>query len=369
MDFGLGLMGYDGCWEDAAFAEAHGFSSAGFVDSPLLGGDPFVCLGLAAKATDTMRLGTFLAVPSNRIAPTTASAIATVNRLAPGRAFLGIGTGYTARNTFGLPPVSASRFRDYALECRQLLANEEVVHKSGKAERPIRFAHTEDRYVELEPQIPVYMAADGPKALSATGEVADGWITTLQYSGMMHNSPEVFASSRQVITEAAAGAGRDFGDGYTILSAAMCVLEEGESAVSPRALERIGPCAMMAFHSYSDKPEIADFLPPPIQDRLGVYRDKVMARFDVSPDRVYQEAHRGHLSHLLEGEDEVLTEEIVRMTTLTGTAPEIAEKLRALEAAGLKNVSLWIPPHLIREVVLEVERDVMPLLRKEAQSV
>ena len=36
MDFGVGLMGYHGCWDDAAFAEDHGFSSAGFVDSPLL---------------------------------------------------------------------------------------------------------------------------------------------------------------------------------------------------------------------------------------------------------------------------------------------------------------------------------------------
>jgi alkanesulfonate monooxygenase SsuD/methylene tetrahydromethanopterin reductase-like flavin-dependent oxidoreductase (luciferase family) len=370
MDFGLGLMGYQGCWDDAAYAEQHGFATAGFVDSPLLGGDPFVCLGLAAQATRTMRLGTFLAIPSNRIAPTTASAIATVNRLAPGRAFLGIGTGYTGRNTFGLPPVSVSRFRDFALECRQLLEGEEVVHVAGKAERPIRFAHSPaESYVGMEPRVPVYMAADGPKALAATGEVADGWITTMQYSSMMANSPEVFAGSRETVAASAAGAGRDFGEGYTILSAAICVLEEGESAVSPRALERIGPCAMMAFHSYSDKPEIAEFLPPPIQERLGVYRDKVMARFDGPEDRVYQQAHCGHLSHLLPGEDEVLTEEIVRMTTLTGTASEIAEKLRELEEAGLRNVSFWIPPHLTRTVVDEVERDVMPLLREEANRV
>ncbi len=57
MQFGLGLMGYHGCWDDAAFAEAHGFASAGFVDSPLLGGETFACMALAASATTTLRLG------------------------------------------------------------------------------------------------------------------------------------------------------------------------------------------------------------------------------------------------------------------------------------------------------------------------
>ena len=41
-------MGYHGCWDDVAFAEEHGFATAGFVDSPLLAGDPFVCMTLAA---------------------------------------------------------------------------------------------------------------------------------------------------------------------------------------------------------------------------------------------------------------------------------------------------------------------------------
>jgi hypothetical protein len=53
------------------------------------------------------------------------------------------------------------------------------------------------------------------------------------------------------------------------------------------------------------------------------------------------------------------------MTTLTGTAEEIADVVRSLEAAGLRNVSLCIPPPLTREVVLDVEQKVMPLLEKQ----
>jgi hypothetical protein len=50
------------------------------------------------------------------------------------------------------------------------------------------------------------------------------------------------------------------------------------------------------------------------------------------------------------------------MTTLTGTAEEIAAVLRDLEAAGLNNVAFPVPPHLTREVVTDIEQKIMPLL-------
>jgi alkanesulfonate monooxygenase SsuD/methylene tetrahydromethanopterin reductase-like flavin-dependent oxidoreductase (luciferase family) len=366
MDFGVGLMGYHGCWDDAAFAEAHGFSSAGFVDSPLIGGDPFVCLALAAQATESMRLGTFLAIPSLRQAAATASAIATVNKLAPGRTFLAMGTGFTGRAVFGLPRISANRLRTYAGQCRGLLDGDEVIHREGSHERPIRFRHTEGRYVDTENRIPVLVAADGPKALAVAGEVGDGWVITLQYSNVMQNAADVFAGSWAQVQAAAAAAGRSMDGAYTMYSACVCVLEPGESAVSPRALEQVGMAAMMPFHAYADDPSIGPYLPPPLQERLEIYEREVQGRFGVGPERYHQETHRGHLSHMLEGEAAVLTDEIVRMTTLTGTAEEIAATLSGLEAAGLDNVSFWAPPHLTREIVLDIERKVMPLMATAA---
>ena len=362
MQFGLGLLGYHGCWDDAAFAERHGFSSAGFVDSPLLGGETFACMALAAQATEHIRLGTFLAVPSNRNAPTTAQGIATINRLAPGRTFLALGTGYTSRNTFGLPPVSPATLRDYARDCRGLLDGNEVLFRDGDRERPIRFRQREGDYVDIEHRIPVYVAADAPQALRVVGEVADGWVTTLQFSNVMENAADVLRSSLAAVEESAASVGRSFDGAEVMWSNTVCVLEKGERPSDARVLERVGAYAMMPFHSYGDRPEIADLLPPPIRDRLDVYRREVLDRFPVPADRHYQETHVGHLSHLQQGEAAVLTDEIVRMTTLTGTAEEIAARLRDLETAGLTNVSIWAPPRRTREVVLEVERQIAPLL-------
>lgn len=361
MEFGLGLLGYSQAWEDVSFAEAHGFTLAGFVDSPLLGGDPFVCLGLAAQATTRIRLGPFIAVPGNRTAATTATAIATVARLAPGRTFLGLGSGYTSRNTFGLGPLPASALTAFAAECRTLLAGADVVASDGSG-RAYRLLHAEG-YVDPS-EIPVLVAGDGPRALAAAGTVGDGWITTLQRSHLMATSADVFTDSLRAIQSAAGQAGRP-APTSCVLSTGICLLEPGEPADSPRALELVGPLAMLAFHSWADNPAIEHLLPPAIRDRLPVYQREVIDRFPSTAGQRHQWTHGGHLSHLLPGEEAVLTDEIVRMTTLTGTPEEVADTLGKLQAAGLSTVTLWIPPHLTRPTIVQIEEKLMPLVGEQ----
>lgn len=363
MDIGLVLMSHSGSWDDAAYAEENGFATAGFVDSPLIAGDPFVAMALTAERTSTLKVGAMLAVPSNRNAAALVTAIATINRLAPGRTFLGIGTGFTGRAVFGLRPISSGRLSRYARTCRALLDGEEVEQREGNVRTYIRLRHTfDDRYI-LRDGIPIYIAADGPRALEVAGRVGDGWITSLQFSNWMVNAPEVMRSSLRAVRSAAAEAHREPADFYTMCSAGFCVLDDGEAVTSPRALEYVGAYAMMPFHAYADNPAIADYLPPPVQERLELY-DRVLAALPVSPDRRYQDVHRGHLSHLLPGEAEVLTDEIVRMTTLAGTADEIAAMIQELEAAGLRNLTLNPPPHLVRSVVRDYAEKIAPLLSK-----
>lgn len=361
MDFGLGLLSYPNCWADAAFAEEHGFTTAGFADSPLLGGDAFICLALAAAETTRLRLGTFLAVPSNRSAATTAAAISTVNRIAPGRVFLGVGTGNTSRATFGLRPLGSATLTRFAADCRTLLAGREVAGPDAPPYR-LAFAYDADFDPALDADIPIYVAADGPKALRVAGEVGDGWVTTMQFSHVMETSSGVFAESRSRIRQAGAAVGRPTEQYYTMLSAGLCVLDDGESATSPRALEMAGPVAMLPFHAYADNSAVADHLPPVVQARLPVYEREVLARFPAGPGQRHQWTHRGHLSHLLPGEAGVLTDDLMRQTTLTGTAEQIAGTVSALESVGLSNVTVWIPPRLTRTGVRDIQHRLMPAL-------
>lgn len=366
MEFGIGLNNYKGCWDDAAFAEQHGFSSVGFIDSPLISGDPFTAMALTAQATSTMRLGTYLNIPTLRSTTVTAAAMSSLNELAPGRVFFGTGTGYTGRQTFGLNAIPLSRVVNDMNEVRSLLAGEEIEYRSGKATSQVRMINKAQLENNQEHPVPLYLAADGPRGLEAAGSQADGWLTTLHFSqsmrGTMMNAPEVFEELFGSVKTAASDAGKDTSDLFTCWSTAISILRDGEPVLNPRTLDQAGPMGMFAFHSYGCNPEIGEHLPPFLKDRLDIYEKKVLSKFTSPRERHYQEVHEGHLTHLIHGEADVLTEDILRFMTLTGSAEEIAEQLKKLHDKGLKNVTLMIPPQHLREVVVEIEERIMPLV-------
>src|SRR4249919_3609571 len=102
--------------------EAAGFDGAGILDSQLLSRDTFVTLGQAA--THTRRLVLFPAVtnPFTRHPSVLASAIQTVEELAPGRVKFVIGTGYTSASTIGRKPATLAEMRACISQVRALLA-------------------------------------------------------------------------------------------------------------------------------------------------------------------------------------------------------------------------------------------------------
>jgi hypothetical protein len=68
---------------------------------------------VAAVNTKRIHIGTGVAIPGTRIAPVTAHSIASINQLAPGRVFLGIGTGHTAIRVMGQEPMPLKQFREF----------------------------------------------------------------------------------------------------------------------------------------------------------------------------------------------------------------------------------------------------------------
>ena len=81
--------------ELAVAAERVGYDFCWVWDSPMIRSNLWAVLALVADRTSTIRVGSGVAVPALRMAPVTANAIATVNAIAPGRTFLGLGTGNT----------------------------------------------------------------------------------------------------------------------------------------------------------------------------------------------------------------------------------------------------------------------------------
>jgi 5,10-methylenetetrahydromethanopterin reductase len=177
---------------DVRRAEALGWDAALQPDSQLRRRDTYVLLAAAARATERIALGPLLANPVNRHPTVTASSIATIDELAPGRTLLGWGVGDTAVRLAGLRPARVAELEAGARLMRALLDGRAV---EVGAPRPARLPHHRP--------VPIWIAAGGPRTLRMAGGVADGVFIRVG----THRANIAAAVER--IREGAAAAGRD----------------------------------------------------------------------------------------------------------------------------------------------------------------
>src|SRR6185369_5137994 len=176
MEFGVFVATKIDDWQLIQEAEALGYDRAWVPDSQMIWSDCYATLALAAANTSRIKLGTGVAIPGTRSAPVTAHSIASINRLAPGRVFLGIGTGHTAMRVMGMDPMPVRAFREYLRVVRALLHGDEVEYMQDGVTRTIRFLHLDLGFIQLDPPIPIYVAANGARVLAVTGELGDGHV-------------------------------------------------------------------------------------------------------------------------------------------------------------------------------------------------
>jgi len=118
MDFGINLATSADSWKVVKRAEELGYARAWFYDTQLLNADMFVAMGAAAVQTSRIRLATGVLIPSNRIAPVAASALASLNGLAPGRIDFGISTGSPRAAPWGWARSRWTRCASTSASCR-----------------------------------------------------------------------------------------------------------------------------------------------------------------------------------------------------------------------------------------------------------
>src|SRR5262249_45928334 len=149
MEFGIALATSTESWKAVKRAEALGFSHAWFYDTQLLNPDVFIGMTQAAMNTQRIRLGTGVLIPSNRIEPVTANALATLNKIAPGRIDFGVGTGFTGRRTMGLGAIPLARMETYIERVLALLRGETITWDFEGETRQIRFLNPDFGLINL----------------------------------------------------------------------------------------------------------------------------------------------------------------------------------------------------------------------------
>jgi 5,10-methylenetetrahydromethanopterin reductase len=335
MEFGIALPSTVDAWRTVQRAEALGFSHAWFYDTQLLSADVFVTMALAAEHTTRIRLGTGVVVPSNRIAPVTANAMAALNHLAPGRIDFGVGTGFTARKTMGLGPMRIDDLRAYVQVVQALWRGETTEATFEGKRRKIRFLDPEAATLNITDPIPVHVSAFAHKARALTAEIADGWINFMTILPLaVHDAGSMAAACR--------AAGRDPATLYTTVFALGCVLREGEDASSARAMAQAGPLVPVMFHGLMDGMLNPDLLPPPLAAAVTEFRAQYESY--TPPDAPYLQLHTGHLLYVRPEERRFVTPDLIEAATLTGSPALLRDHIAQLREAGYRQLAIQLVP-------------------------
>ncbi len=344
MDMGICVASHIGDIGYVTRAEELGYSHAWLADSQMLWSDCYAALALAADRTERINLGTGVAVTGTRPAPVNAAAIATINALAPGRTFCGVGAGNTAMRVMGLPPQRIAAYDAYLSELKPLLKGEEALH--GPAESPIRHIMPDKGFVNFEDDIPLYVSGFGPRSLALAGKHGDGAVLA---------PPEFGAGLAQLWHMMEAGAesvGRTLDRERFYLTAltTMVVLEEGEARDSERVKSQCGAMAMAAVHYSYD--QYRNFGHQPPNALAGIWADYTALLETYPAERRHQRIHAGHNCWVLPEEERFLTPEVLAASSMIGTADELIERLQDLAAGGLDQVMI-LPNFDTRFDVLE----------------
>ncbi len=354
MDFGICVaskideIGY------ITHAENLGYGYAWVADSQMIWSDCYAVLALAAQQTRKIKLGTGVSVAGTRLAPVTANSIATISRLAPGRTFLGIGTGNTAMRLMGHKPIKLREFADYLRVLRGLLRGEEVDFTWQGQTLPLQFLMQDYKFIELEHPIPIYVSAFAPKAQALAGEYGDGLVLSIPpYPGFMERA---FANVRV----GAERAGRKLDNFYTASLTTAVILAPGESLQSERVLRECGAFVIASLHySYDKVRQMGGDPPGHLRNIWEEYSAMIEA---IPPTHRHLRIHAGHCVYLLPEEAKFVTPELIKSTCLVGTPEEIIEQIRMLERAGLQQIMLLPSFETQYRVIEDFARKVMEQL-------
>jgi 5,10-methylenetetrahydromethanopterin reductase len=299
----------------ARLADELGFDTLWVVDSHLLFREVYTLFGAIAVSTKRIRLGTAVTNPLTRHPTVTASTFATLADLSEGRVTLGISVGDSALRSMNLNIATMKTLETTVAQCRDLFEGREVAFGSEGTAK-----------LTLPPgrDIPIYVAATGPKMLKLTGVIGDGVI-------LMNG----------VATD--------------LIDAALVHLREGESSAGRTGKTKIAVWA--ACHTdyravkYNVARAILRNIPGPIDELTKRTAEAVKKAYNYE-QHARAEAEFAHL----------IPDELVPRFAFSGSPDEIKKQVDALQHLGVDEVILAVPFADQFKPREEVMRELAPLV-------
>jgi len=311
MQLSLGMPPGPRSVEYAQLAQDLGYDRVWLFDSAALYEDIWITLALVAEHTD-IDLGTAVLVPNLRHVMATASAIATIERMAPGRLACGFGTGATARWVLNQKALSWETTRRYLEQLRGLLRGE-VVEIDGEQ---CQMIHHPEWAVARPLDTPLLLSAFGPKGKAVVNEMhragmLDGYI------GMADIDIEV---------------------PWRVRMTSGTVLDPGETAGSDRVVAAMAPWYVVRYHGvWQAFPDAIGNLPGGDEWLAGINAERPEGERHLA-------VHEGHVTNVMPRDGRVLSlaGDAVATAGWVGTPDEIRAMTAAAEADGATEI-LYTP--------------------------
>jgi 5,10-methylenetetrahydromethanopterin reductase len=244
-------------------------------------------------------------VPSLRHPMVNASATASLAALAPGRVAVAFGTGFGGARALGAAPASWSYVRDYVIAFRGLLNGDTVDWRNAR----IRMMHPPGHAPARPIDVPILIAAQGPKGLAVATELADGLFT-------------VFGETRSA---------SQFD--WAALALQGTVLTDGEDLNSARVQAAVGPGNAVAYHATYEFGGDVTSLPGG-----DVWLDTIN---QAPAEERHLAVHDQHLIGLNRADTAAWAAgswQAIPQTTLTGTAQDIGHRIRDIGTQGVTEI-------------------------------
>ena len=303
--------------ERAVRAEQLGFEAIFFADSHMNNVDPYQALAICAASTTKIRLSTAVTNMVYRDPTITANSFATLNEISAGRAIIGLGTGDGPVYSLGRTATKLAEFEKGLSTIRDLLHDRGIEVPQSKERAGGNVKLKAGRRA-----VPIYISAEGPKTLRVAGRTCDGVILGTGFD------KAVTDWARQRIAEGTRDAGRKLEE-IDIMPAGMIVVDDDGDHARKRVRARM---ANRAHHNFRFTMETV-----PEGEAAGVKH--FMDNFDISKpieERV---------------DPSFITDYLLERFTIAGTPRECIDKVKRLEADGIKRI-LLTPPNAIYDQVM-----------------
>jgi 5,10-methylenetetrahydromethanopterin reductase len=300
--------------EAARLAERLGYDVFWVTDSHLASREAMAMLGALAVSTDRIQLGTGVSHLAGRHPSVIASAMATLDELAPGRIRLGIGVGDSGPTNLGVRRSTLRELETAVVAIRELLEGRAVegpALQDRAGDGPPSSKQLSLGYVKPRANpVPIFISGSAERTHQLTGRVADG--------ALISGSPGELAASIASVRAGEREAGRPAGSTRIMLWTTVAVDDDRQAA---RAAVR-GSVARRALNSFARLARQGQLDP---DDRLAVER--------------LQREH-DH-AHLWEPEfAELVPERWIDRFAIAGTPADVRARLEQAIADGAQEISL-----------------------------